>query len=309
MIVRESPKRDLARLIIWYPVRWIIRLLPVQRAFAFFRLLGDLHFRWGKRSIIGLIRNLERSALDQPDTTSIARTYLRNHYVDRLHIFTYPKLRNAAALASVCRLTGLEHLQNARRHGKGAIIVLGHYGPIQLPLFHLGQSGMSVIQVGLPSDEGLSWIGRHVAFRLRLHYEAMIPARILPANRFLRPLFKQLAQNDVVMMNIDPAGGGQWIGPMIPQRFLGADIPFPMGSALLSAKSGAPVIPLSISMSPDYRAECRLHAPLPPVAPGEEASCVSLLVEWYEKQVRKDPGLWHFWDEFEPGKLIVEPPR
>jgi len=307
MIVRESLKRDIARLIIWYPVRLLILILPVKISFAFFRLLGRSHYYFKRNALNDLRTNIRRGLHDESLIEQTIKTYLENHYIDRLHIFTYPRLRRTENLSKVCKITGLNHLESALKNGAGAIIVLGHAGPIQLPLFHLGQSGYSVIQIGLPTGEGLSWIGRNVAFRLRLIYEAMIPARILTANRFLRPLFKHLQKNGVVMMNIDPAGGGKWIGQLSTQKFLGASIPFPLGSAILSCKTGAPILPLSIKKLADSTWFCELHPAYDPVTTGNEQQFVKNMAEWYQEIVMQDPGLWHFWDEFEPGKLIVEP--
>ncbi|MCD4654634.1 lysophospholipid acyltransferase family protein [bacterium] len=306
MIVHESLKRDIARLVIWYPVRWLIMLMPVKISFAFFRFLGRTHYFLGQRSLDGLRQNIKRTLKQEHLVESALKTYLENHYLDRLHIFTYPRLHKNKELNTVCRIEGLQNLESVLKKKSGAIITLGHAGPIQLPLFHLGYSGYPVIQIGLPTDEGLSWIGRNVAFRLRLKYEAMIPVRILPANRFLRPLFKHLKQNGVVMMNIDPAGGGRWIGQLSTQPFLGAHIPFPLGSAILSAKTGAPVLPMSISQDKNSIWRCKIHPPINFEASGNEEQFIAELASWYQDRILEDPGLWHFWDEFEPGKLIMQ---
>ncbi len=304
MIVRESLARDLARLIIWYPVRLLIGLLPVRTSFALFRIFGFLNFRIMKNK--ALRTNIQRGLpnISAAELDNVVKTYLQNHYIDRLHIFTYPKLRISRNLQKICSIEGTEHLDAALQNGKGAIVVLGHYGPIQLPLFHLGKAGYPIVQVGLPTDEGLSLIGRKVAFRLRLVYEAMIPARILPANNFLRPLFRHLGNNGVVMMNIDPAGGGKWIGRMTRHPFMGYNIPFPVGPELLATKTKASVLPLSIHRVYSNRYVFRLHPPDTLLSEQTSESITSQLVKWYEQQVLKDPGLWHFWDEFEPGKLI-----
>ncbi|MBN1879859.1 lysophospholipid acyltransferase family protein [bacterium] len=304
MIVRESLLRDTARLVVWYPVRWFIRLMPISISFRFFRFLATLHKRISPGTLQTLRNNIQRGLPEIVDIEPVLQTYLENHYIDRLHIFTYPRLKNPAALSSLCSLEGCEHLDAVLSRNKGVIIVLGHYGPIQIPLFHLGQAGYDIIQVGLPTAEGLSWIGRHVAFRLRLKYEKMIPVRILPANEFLRPLFEHLKKNGVIMMNIDPAGGGKWLGRLSWRLFLHHWIPFPLGAIHLSRKTGAPIVPLSIHRSGKDRYLFRLH---PALESGETTSPVTEmdeLVAWYEDEVRQDPGLWHFWDEFEEGKLI-----
>lgn len=308
MIVRESLIRDTARLIVWYPVRWLVGMLPVEFAFRFFRVLARIHHLLTLWRFQSIRNNIRRAFPETGDIDSILKIYLENHYIDRLHIFTYPKLRDPAGLARICSFEGSGNLDQALRDGCGAIIVLGHFGPIQLPLFLLGQAGYSIIQVGLPTDEGLSWIGRQVAFRLRMKYERMIPVRILPADDFLRPLFHQLKDGGVVMMNIDPAGGGRWIGRLCRHRFFGSEIPFPLGSILLSRKTGAPILPLSIHRVAGGKYAFQLHPPIrqSPDMTTEDVSAT--LASWYESVVRQDPGLWHFWDEFEPGKLISRNP-
>jgi phosphatidylinositol dimannoside acyltransferase len=311
MLVKESIFRDLSRLLVWYPLRWMIRVLSVTAAFQLFRIMGDLHL-WAFRSRLSdLATNLKRGLHSvRPEMIpGLLCTYLRNHYVDRLHIFTYPKLRWRSNLDRVASLSGLEHLDTALEKGRGVIIALGHYGPIQLPLFVLGVRQYRITQVGLPTDKGLSWIGRNVAFRLRMKYEAMIPARILPADKFLRPLFQTLKQNGIVFMTIDPAGGGQWIGKLIRLPFLGEMVPFPVGAASLSIKTGAPILPLAITRnSGGYN--CAIKPPVHPGGKGLEATEITAyLVRWYEDMLFKDPGLWHFWDEFQPGKLLEEKPE
>ncbi|MBN1355495.1 lysophospholipid acyltransferase family protein [bacterium] len=307
MIVKESPVRDLARLVVWYPIRWSIRLLPVQTAFRLFSMLGDLHLWFSRSRLDQLEENFRRGlpSIRPEAMAGILRTYLRNHYLDRLHIFTYPRLRRKTELDGVLVLAGSEHLDRILALGKGAIIALGHFGPIQLPLFAMGMNRYRITQLGLPTAEGLSWIGRHVAFRLRVKYEGMIPARILPADRFLRPLFHTLRNNGVVFMTIDPAGGGQWIGRMIRMPFLNRMVPFPLGPAQLSLKTCAPILPLSIQRLADTRYRCEIHPPLKiqSLHPSP-IELTSHLVRWYEDRVLLDPGLWHFWDEFQPGGLL-----
>ncbi len=309
MLTNESIRRDIARLVIWYPIRWLIHMLPVWLSIRFFYFIGDLHRVLASRSTEYLKSNFRRAF---PDATPseldrMHRVYLQNHYLDRLHIFTYPNLLKGRALQQIAEMEGTPILDRVLNEGKGAIIVLGHYGPIQLPLATLGYLHYPMMQIGLPTDQGLSWVGRHVAFRLRLKYESMIPGQIIPADQFLRPVFQHLKSGGVVMMNIDPAGGGRWIGKMEPLEFLGQLLPFPLGAANLSIKTGAPILPLSIKRLPEGRYLFQLHEPI--ITTRQSADIVTAqIVTWYESYVRADPGLWHFWDEFEPGKLILPSP-
>ena len=182
-----------------------------------------------------------------------------------LHLPAPPEIQ--AACPALCDLEGTA----IPRRGPEAVIPAPSspwdiMAPSNSHFFSLGDAGFDVIQLGLPTAEGLSWVGRNVAFRLRLKYEKMIPVRILPADEFLRPLFHHLKCNGVVMMNIDPAGGGRWLGRLTWIPFFGHPIPFPLGPALLSAKTGAPIIPLSIHR--------RQQLPLPFQAAPRSCTCL-----------------------------------
>lgn len=303
MLVSESFLRDILRLLIWYPFRWIIRGLPVRTSFGLFRFLGRVHSLLPSKGQAHIVRNISHAFPDltKDEIHDHVVTYYKNHYLDRLHIFTYPKLITRNQIDQVIRIEGSEHLESALEAKKGAIVLIGHYGPIQLPLFSLGCAGYRIIQIGLPTDDGRSWIGKHVAFRLRRHFEAMIPARIISAEQFLRPVFKHLSDNGIIMMNIDPAGGGRWIGRMEPLPFFGQLLPFPLGSILLAKKTGAPILPLTLSIDSHHHFVGTIHPAQidPPID-------LQSLVRDYEIHIRSNPGMWHFWDEFETGRLILD---
>ena len=44
MHTEESIIRDVARLIVWFPFRWIIQAVPVSLGFFTFKVLGDIHY-------------------------------------------------------------------------------------------------------------------------------------------------------------------------------------------------------------------------------------------------------------------------
>lgn len=308
MKVQESILRDMLRMMIWYPIRWMASILPVSMSFRGFRWFGFIHAKLSARKTGMLKMNMQR-AFPGTQSKNLQRQvllYLQTHYTDRLHIFTYPKLlKNEEIFKDVAIINGLDHLDGTLKKNNRAIIVLGHFGVLQLPLFRLGQLGYKIIQIGMPTAGNISWVGRYVSFRLRLQYEAMIPARIMPANRFLRPVFEHLKTGGIVMMNIDPAGGGLLIGRMIHRKFLGQKIPIPLGSIELSEKTQTPILPLSVECEPSGRWIYTIHPPLNNGNPADPEKTLEELIPWYEQQITRQPGLWHFWDEFEPGKLIL----
>lgn len=299
MVVQESILRDILRLIVWYPVRWIVHTLPLRRAFAFLYSIGDIHFFLSGRKNWQLLKNLQsvswNKKLSLEDFFSIIKNYYRNHYVNQLQIFIFPRL-NAKNIGKVHDFRGLEHLDGALKKGRGCILLHAHFGPTQLPLHALGLLGYTAVQLGLPTDEGLSFIGRHVAFKLRLRYEKKILATILPATSFLRPLFEALKKNCIVLMTGDGAGKTKFIGKVVTEDFLGVKTFFTPGAQNLAEKTGAAVVPM-FTFPENKKYITAFHEQLN--INGNNENVIRDFAKLMQEYVQKYPYLWHFWDEFD----------
>lgn len=307
MEVRESIPRDILRLIVWFPLRWIISASPVSLGIAVMRLLGDVHhaLSGGGKALLG--KNLARMRGVSIDRGEAVREYFRNHYIDRLLIFIFPRL-DAGRVRRLVDIEGLENLDNALRGGRGVVLVHGHFGPVHLPLVALARLGYRMKQIGLPSDEGLSWIGRNVAFRLRLRYESMMGAEIIMADSFLRKAFKWLNGNGVIMITGDGSGTGTRVGRHRAFEFLGHPVLFPVGPALLAEKNGSALIPLFIVPGEGKPYKIIIERPITSRLEGGEKAEDSTrqFVERLERYVSRYPGYMHFLDRYAPGMLITD---
>ena len=155
MQVRESIFRDVLRLFVWYPLRWVITIIPVKQGIALLSAFGDIHFSLSKVGKTLLLKNLALLQKDKPAGTGASmaasvREYFRNHYVDRLLIFVFPKFR-VRDVEGLVEMDGLEHLDEALKHGKGVVLVHGHFGPVHLPLVVLARLGYRMKQIGRAS--------------------------------------------------------------------------------------------------------------------------------------------------------------
>ncbi len=308
MTVKEGIGRDVLRLFVWYPLRWLILASPVLLSISILRLMGDLHYSLSKRKKNILSENLRRIRKDcaAPVASGITREYLRNHYIDRLFIFMFPRL-GADELKRLVGIKGIEHLDNALKAGRGAILVHGHFGPVHLPLVMLARLGYGMKQIGLPSDEGLSWIGRNVAFRLRLLYESKMPAEVIKADSFLRGAFRWLNDNGVLMITGDGAGTGKYVGKHEVFKFFGHDVLFPLGPSILAKKTGASMLPMFIV--PGEGGEGRFLYTIiieRPLAGADAKAMTEAFVRRLEAYAAEHPHYMHFLDRFAPGLLIRE---
>ncbi len=311
MIVNENIFRDVLRLFVWFPFRWLVLKVPVSWGIALLRAMGDIHYSFsrGKREL--LRNNLSRlkgySIADDEKCEKSVREYFRNHYIDHLFIFIFPRF-GIREIEKFIKIEGLEFLDKALKRGKGVLLIHGHFGPVHLPLVVLARLGYRMRQIGFPTGEGLSWIGRNVAFRLRLKYEAEIPAEIIKADSFLRPAFKWLSEDGVIMITGDGTGTEKRVGRHEAFKFFGQPVFFPLGPAALARKTGAVVLFLFIvpgekklykiiieeSIAQDYKVDRRIE------------DVTEQFIRRLEDYIGRYPGYMHFLDRFYPGGLIQD---
>ena len=307
MRVRESILRDIGRLIIWYPVRWFITFLPTKIDFLFFKILGDIAFIFQK-SKRDLLLSRFSAYLTYPDEKILkefVRKNIENHFIDRLHIFLYPRLR-LSLKRTLITIAGEEKLRKSLAKGNGVILLHGHFGPIQLQLLELSRRGYDISQIGFLSDDNLSYIGKKVAFRLRGLCESKIGAKIIRADGFLREAFRTLKKGGIIMMTGDGAGAGKFIGKYSPVKFLGERMLFPTGAYSLSDRTGAEILPVTIHRQRYDRYCINIYEPLIESTDGESDNPPQDFAEFLEDKVSSYPCHWHFWDDFIPGKLILD---
>jgi len=309
MIVKESILRDILRLFIWFPYRWFIYIIPVKTALSFFKLMGLIHFLVNRSKKKLLKENIPESIQSKFSLNRIILKYMQTHYLDRMCVFLFPKL-NAKRIQSIVRIDGLEHIDNALEKQKGVILIHSHFGPAQFSLFALAHQGYKMNQLGLRSDENISKIGKlQLKIRLKIE-ESSIPSNMLYVNKFMRPVFKNLKDNQLVMLPADATGGERFIGKYTEAGFLGRTMKFPIGWISLAEKTGAAVVPLSLHYDQHNTYRLKIHPPIDFINTNGEPVNIKHNLDQFLKILDDDihhhPGSWHFWDEFYPGNLLVE---
>ncbi len=310
MQVRESFARDMLRLLVWYPLRWVLTIIPVRWGIGLLSLMGDLHYTAARGSRKRLRENLGLMlpTLAPREAEDAVRQYFRNHYVDHLLIFIFPRF-GVGETERFAEIENLGYLRDALQGGKGAILVHGHFGPVHLPLVALARLGFPMKQIGLPTDEGLSWIGRNVAFRLRMSYEAKMPAEIIMADGFLRSAFRWLKGNGVIMITGDGSGTETKVGKHETFPFFDKKVSFPLGPAILAGKTGAQILPLFIVPGEKKTYRIIIERPLTSSGSGEERArdITAQFVRRLEQRITGFPGWMHFLDRLCTGCLIEGP--
>ncbi len=310
MIAHRNLAKDLGRIFFWYPLRWAVLLLPFRAVYEIGGLLGRLDVALSGRRRTGRMADHIARTLGCDDAAArrLVRANLQNHIRNVLEFIKYPQLQ-ATNLAPVVTLVGREHLDQALQQGRGVVLCTAHFGAKQMLQVALGHSGYRINQVNYyKPDAELTWIQRHVGQRLRQQIEKKIPAAFISAVGSLRPVYRCLQNNEVVIVTGDGSGVPEHISKSYQVvDFLGRRMFLPTGPVALARRTGAALVPAFV-----FRDRHRHRVVIEPAvalpAEAREADGVAQLARLIERTVRAAPALWEFWEEFEEGQLIPAAP-
>ena len=300
MKVKESVFRDLLRIFVWYPIRWITKYISVDWGLFLFKVMGDVHFYAGGWKNRNIFHNMQKSLNTGRNTNDIVKKYFEMYYIDRLHIFFYPKLTCKKEIEKYVYIEGLETLERELRNNKGVLIVQPHFGPVQITLLTIALMGYNPIQIGYLTGSGLSKIGRSVALKYRAKYESKLPAPILSGKKYLRKVYKHLLNGGVVLTTGDGAGGGIYLGEHQEFDFLGNKRKMPLGPATWAIKTGAAFVPTFIIPETYNRFRIVFEDPLSGNSNNlirDRISITKQFIDIAARYIKMYPYCWHFWDE------------
>jgi len=132
---------------------------------------------------------------------------------------------------------GLENLDIALSRGKGVILLLSHFGSFLLPLPFLGYRGYNINQI-TGKQIHTSLIAERM-WRWRKKDADKLPINFIQADKFLRPVYKALMNNEIVVMAFDGRDGSKWA----VTEFFERKVRFSTGPFELAKNTGATIIP------------------------------------------------------------------
>jgi len=276
----------------WVGVAWLAPLglllayLPSPVGLWLGRRIGDLAwvFLRGRRAVA--LQNLVRAFGSQhpaPELHRIGRgsfEHLGMNFIEACVFFFRPP----SVLLSRVEIRGAAHLEAAAAHGRGILLLSGHYGNWEL----LG-AGIALMPFGLsvvmrPLDHPL--LDRVVArFRKRGGVE------LITKRRGLRDVLEALRRGRMVGILLDQnASRGQ--GVFAP--FFGVPASTSKSLAVISLRTGAPVIPVFIRRQPDGRHRVEIEPAVPPPPDGDVVVYTASFNHAIEAAIRQAPEQW-FW--------------
>jgi KDO2-lipid IV(A) lauroyltransferase len=240
--------KDLGGLALYWPGAWALNRLP-RRALQTAARLGasavrrlELHDPNVAREELRLLfagRPLPASE------AVILKEALRLAMFNELEVLRYPWL-DPSTIGEVCEVEGREHLDAALSRGKGAIVLIGHFGANQMIMPALGYLGYPMSQLSAPPtvwadilrDTRTTPLWEKVLAR-RWELERRLPVRHVNVFKFLRPAYECLERNEVLGLAFDGGGGTRWT----KVRLLGRTANVSTQPAQLWRATGAAVLP------------------------------------------------------------------
>lgn len=269
-----------------------LRRLPTNRSFLLSERIGRVEsslLPGYRKDLRRVVSEANRHFGTDWDIAETARQLAGRLTRWRTRDILLDNLDRESALASFV-VTGREHLDQALAQGKGVVLLSNHFGSHMLPAHWMLRSGVEF--------RFLTERPRHISKLLAKYFQSEGPtgqkelfiSRKKAGNQGVSSLIRSircLKANHVLLVACDV----RWDdNQSVVGRFMGIHWKFTPIWAILSMRSGAPVVPVFCSMMPDGRHHLEF---LPPESIPADANLTELVqasLERVEARVKTDPG-------------------
>ena len=301
----ERHPRVLNRFIYLFLFQFCSTLIPrpVQRFFSV--VVGDLFYLLMRETRGGVRKNIERVSRGRwpkEKVDCLTRKTFQNYGQYLLDYMVMHRLRLSNKDRWVEEEVGADYMMDALRSGKGAICITPHLGNWEIGglLFSFKGGKLNVLTL---DERDLNTKSFREEMRRRGEIKNLYidpkddsPMAILDAVKALR-------RNEIVAM----------LGDRIESQktmifnFFGRETPFPIGVAILSMATGAPVLPVFVVMERNRKYRGIIEAPIYFNTTSRENREVVIqegmgkLIQKFEEYIEKYPDQWYnfysYWDE------------
>lgn len=249
--------KDLGGLALYYPGQKLVSRAP-RRLLDPVSTVGGDFVRWlaaNGREMREELRLLFRDRpLPGPEGRIIRDTY-REAMFNEIEVLRYPDL-NPGTIDGTCVIEGREHLDAALARGKGAIVLIGHFGANQMIMPALGHKGYPMNQLSAPPpvwadilrETRTTPLWEKVLDR-RWALEKRLPVQHINVFKFLRPAFECLQDNQVLGLAFDGGGGQKHTQVKLVEREAWVSVQ----PIQLWRKTGAALLPTVVIRPPGQR--------------------------------------------------------
>ncbi len=280
-----------------YAGAWaVVRALPEDVAQALFRAGADLAWRRGGRGVDQLRRNLARVAPDR-DLDALTRDALRSYARYWCEVFRLPVTSRERVVSGMVTV-GEPRLRMSIAAGRGTVMALPHSGNWDHAGAWCGATGVPFTTVA----ERLrpeSLYDRFVAFRESLGME------VLPHTGEARPAYDMLVERLEAGGTLCLLADRDLSARGVDVEFFGETARMPAGPASLALRTGATLLPVTLSFRPDGW-QVVWH---PSVPHTDVATMTQAMADAFVAGIREHPADWHMLQRLWLDDLVADDPR
>jgi len=261
-------------------------LLPRRLALNLGIFLGDLYFRLARNDRERAYKQTRVSLgiHDNKKELILTRRCFRNLCKNLIEFARFPRL-NSDNINKLVRFEGKEHIDNARRAGKGVIILTAHFGNWELLAASLSLSGYHLNAIARQ-------IRSKTLDKLVKRYREVVGVVSIDRDKSVKAALKCLKRNELlgILADIDTKTDGIFVD------FFGRLAYTPYGPVAISLKTGAALIPAFIVRQNDDTHCVFVEPPLNLFSSGDWETDIkvntSRFTKIIENYIRRYPDQW-----------------
>lgn len=243
----------------WFPFRRIVQFLPLRiiyivasiSAFYFYLFAGSI-----RKSIYKELKRHIGNLYTKKEIRKFTRKSFEMDIKRRFEELIFGKLTKDL-VDNMVSIEGIEYLKQALTRGKGAIILLSHFGSFLMVLAALGFRGYRVNQIGGPPIlKHHRFIHKRI-FEVRKQEYNNLPITFIRSDESMLSAIKALKNNELVAIAFDGRVGKQWI----PVKMFNSVAMINPGPLKIAIKTGATIIPTFIIRNNDNTHRLILEPP------------------------------------------------
>ncbi len=287
--------------------QWCAATLPRGCAYRLAERLAD-GYRWFVPREARIVQENLRPILgDDPARLRAAAREVFREFGRYLTDFLSPQHIDRAYVAAHIEVTGLEHVEAALADGRGAIALTAHVGHWELCGRITQALGYAVSAVALPHQDP----------RVNAFFDEQRTRhgmQVIPMGRAGVACLRVLRQRRLLALLADRDYSHH---AAVSTAFFGRPTWIPRGPAVLSVRTGRPVVPVFLLRVAGDRFRLVFEPPIYPSSGADEARIVQLTRQYVailERHIRAHPTQWFmfqpFWRQYElprPPVVIQNP--
>ncbi len=222
------------------------------------RFIGILVYilnRPKRTRVIQEVRYLLGNRLTPKHFRTITKRSFENYYKRQVETLFFGTL-SPLIIENTVQAEGLDNLDQALSRGRGVILLLAHFGSFLLPLPFLGFRGYRIHQL-TGRQRNTSRLSESL-WKWRQKEADRLPVGYLQADRFLRPVYKALKNNEIITIAFDGRDGST----LKETRLLDRHIAVSPGPMNLAARTCAAIVPAFVVRQADDTHKIFFHKAL-----------------------------------------------